>query len=555
MIVAIEDPAFGGRAGAWAVASGWVRYLRDTRGLRPGRIVTLRDERATAEAVARAMARIESSARAGAMLWVIVIGPGASPAAGGPGRLIGASGGAIEQAELLAAVGYGYHESSLLVLDACMESPPIGWRSGLPAVHPDRRGGADRRAGGDADDVVDVGGGGDPVASSVASIMGSVDATRRRVAADVARARSVRRNVFTLTAGTGEACGSTLDGRPWPALSWAALGALQGWADRDGDGLVSATDVAVYAQALLGADGRGVALEAAGADLGLALLVDTGPRPPEPARRRRSPEPIASERATMAADALARAESTLRLDVEAMAPVPAGAFTMGCADDRDDACEDDERPTRTVTLGPYAIDRDEVTWAEYRACVEAGACAPARLSSCHVWTGDAFVRGAPLPEDMLADDHPVVCVSWTDAAEYCAAVEKHLPTEAQWERAARGLDGRVYPWGDTSPNCARAAIEGCKGSTRSVGSTPLGDSPVGAHDMAGNVAEWVFDWWHEDTYRRRRSPLDPSGPAHGQVRGVRGGSFYNSGVDLRASYRYGLEPDARMSIVGFRCAR
>ena len=205
-------------------------------------------------------------------------------------------------------------------------------------------------------------------------------------------------------------------------------------------------------------------------------------------------------------------------------------------------------------LGGFAIDRAEVRWADYRECVTSGACDPMHVEVCWVWNGEAFVRGDPLPAAMLADDHPVVCVNWPEAARYCEAMGKRLPTEAEWERAARGVDGRLYPWGDAAPSCKTVVMDGCSDFTRPVATHPAGASPVGALDMAGNVAEWVYDWWDERSYPRRVVD-NPTGPERGQVRGVRGGSFYNSDADLRVSYRYGLEPMARTSIVGFRCVR
>ncbi|NJK32870.1 MAG: formylglycine-generating enzyme family protein, partial [Deltaproteobacteria bacterium] len=257
--------------------------------------------------------------------------------------------------------------------------------------------------------------------------------------------------------------------------------------------------------------------------------------------------------------ALADAEGQVAFTLEDMLAVPQGRFWMGCDKDRDSNCEKDEYPERIVELDGYAIDRTEVTWADYRACVAAGACSEPVFEQCWVWTGldQGFVLGAEVPEEMLADDHPVMCVNWTEALGYCLAAGKRLPTEAEWERAARGLDRRFYPWGNEEPDCSRAIIDGCGDFTAPVASAPAGASPVGALDMAGNVAEWVYDWWDEVGYGYRHMPsaINPEGPVRGEVRGVRGGSFYGGALDQRSSYRYGLAPGARMSIVGFRCAR
>ena len=223
-----------------------------------------------------------------------------------------------------------------------------------------------------------------------------------------------------------------------------------------------------------------------------------------------------------------------------MALVSAGRFRMGSPDGQGD---EDERPARSVRLRAYCIDRAEVTQEAYSDFVrKTGRAAP----TCD-WDpeGDGARR-------------PVACVAWSEARDYCAWAKKRLPAEAEWERAARGTDGRLYPWGDEAPGCDRAvfssAEEGCAADgTRPVGSRPEGRSPEGLDDMAGNVWEWVADWYAPG-YADRAS-RSPSGPATGVLRVTRGGSFASARVGLRAADRDAVPPDTRDPVIGFRCAR
>lgn len=544
VIVVIDDPAdsrVGGRPGAWAVGSGWWRYLVHTRGLRMSRVKLLRNEEASLEAIRETVLNMKYAAGAGSMLWFVYIGVGASPEAGGDGILWAGDGEPFEFAGLRQQLGRGTHESAFMLLDACDQQPAPGYRSGVPAHF--------------LADQTPVG------KPSVAKISASpeyagggfgaaVKRVQAVVATDVQFERSQVRNSFVLTAGTGERCQTTLADRPWPALAYAALGGLQGWSDTNEDGWIGAMELAVYAQALI----PEAILEASGVDLILADIAGFAPHSKPVARIRRHTPALGPGKASRSDAALLSAAGQLEAVVEDMVAVPPGSFFMGCDKATDAACEGDEYPPHNVKLGGFAIDRTEVSWADYRACVRSGACQPMSLDDCWVWTGKAFVKGAEVPATMLADDHPVMCVSWPEAAAYCEAQGKRLPTEAEWERAARGIDGRLYPWGNEEPTCKLAARHGCTDFSHAVGSYSAGASPVGAEDMAGNVSEWVFDWWDKHGYRRI-GPVNPTGPGDGRVRGVRGGSFYSSAVDLRASYRYGLEPLARLSILGFRCAR
>jgi serine/threonine-protein kinase len=215
--------------------------------------------------------------------------------------------------------------------------------------------------------------------------------------------------------------------------------------------------------------------------------------------------------------------------------VPAGAFRMGSSDSDADA-ESDEKPQHTVYLDEFWIMQTEATKDQYQRCVAAGQCAAPSCSG----TGQG--------------NHPVVCVSWQDAANYCAWAGGRLPTEAEWEKAARGADGRKYPWGNQTPSCTLANYFGCQGRTNAAGSYPAGASPYGVLDMAGNVWEWVADWYGE-RYYANSSGENPTGPASGQGRVLRGGSWVNEQRFVRAAYRVWSDPGSRNDNLGFRCAR
>ena len=152
-------------------------------------------------------------------------------------------------------------------------------------------------------------------------------------------------------------------------------------------------------------------------------------------------------------------------------------------------------------------------------------------------------------------DHPVVLANWHDTEAYCEWAGRRLPTEAEWEKAARGTDGRVYPWGNERPTREHCNFYHDVGATTPVGKySPQGDSPYGAADMAGNVFEWVADWYDKDYYAV--SPKDnPQGPAAGEYRVVRGGSWIANDDGVRAAGRHDRTPDGRNVRYGFRCAR
>ncbi|MEW6401239.1 MAG: SUMF1/EgtB/PvdO family nonheme iron enzyme [Chloroflexota bacterium] len=220
--------------------------------------------------------------------------------------------------------------------------------------------------------------------------------------------------------------------------------------------------------------------------------------------------------------------------------VPAGEFMMGS-----NSGDSDEQPVHTVYLDAFWIDQTEVTNTLYALCVLADECdQPA--------SRDSFTR-KPYFGINEFDDYPVINVSWEDAKTYCLWVGRRLPTEAQWEKAARGTDGRTYPWGDESPNASMLNYNGSVGDTAEVGAYPDGASLYGAFDMAGNVWEWVADWY-DSAYYQNSPSSNPLGPDSGLFRVLRGGSWYFDDINVRSADRYRDNPTTT-NYIGFRCAR
>jgi formylglycine-generating enzyme required for sulfatase activity len=254
-----------------------------------------------------------------------------------------------------------------------------------------------------------------------------------------------------------------------------------------------------------------------------------------------------------------------------MVLVAAGQFVMGSSEDEisdalaaceriTEACDeqgfDSEAPQHTVTLNSFYIDQFEVTNAQFATFLnEVG-----NQSEAGAFWLDAGDEHVPLVQQggvwvplRNRADHPIVEVTWYGAQAYCEWRGARLPTEAEWEKAARwGPDmgeSLLYPWGNEPPTPELANFGGARGGTRPVGSYPEGVSPVGAYDMAGNVFEWTADWYAAGAYEASESPTS------GERRVLRGGSWGDFGFLLRAANRGQLAPDVAFNFVGFRCVR
>jgi formylglycine-generating enzyme required for sulfatase activity len=231
---------------------------------------------------------------------------------------------------------------------------------------------------------------------------------------------------------------------------------------------------------------------------------------------------------------------------KAMQLIPLDEFKMGSNE------INDERPVHTVILYPFYIDEYEVTNAQYKACMYAGVCQPPKDFSSH--TRSRYFYNSEF------EDYPVLYVDWNMAKTYCEWRGARLPTEAEWEKAARGTDGRTYPWGETldceHANYGQDISADCVGDTTPVGNYESGQSVYGLYDMAGNVNEWVADWYRYDYYKTLGNGFfNPKGPERGDVRVLRGGSWSFSTGDVRSANRNGFDQVTADDSIGFRCAK
>lgn len=222
--------------------------------------------------------------------------------------------------------------------------------------------------------------------------------------------------------------------------------------------------------------------------------------------------------------------------------VPEGKFSMGS-----NIGDSNEQPVQEVELDTFYMDHYEVTHSAYKACVDAGKCTSPGLNALGGFLTNYY-------DDPQYAEYPVVYVNWFQARSYCEWRGAQLPTEAQWEKAARGTDGPTYPWGPYI-TCDRANYNYCIGLTSAVGSFSQGASPYGVYDLAGNVWEWTADWYSDTYYQTSPFPPNPTGPADGQFRVLRGGSFVDDENSQRSSHRQGELPENFNWNIGFRCAR
>src|SRR6266705_2904502 len=224
-----------------------------------------------------------------------------------------------------------------------------------------------------------------------------------------------------------------------------------------------------------------------------------------------------------------------------MVLVPAGEFTMGS-----EQGDDDEQPVHRVGLDSFYLDTFEVTNGRFAKFVAA-------IQSEQPW---GF---ADQETPVIHAEQPVRWVNWLEALGYCLWAGKRLPTEAEWEKAARGTDGREYPWGNEPPTSRRANFNKCcdwRGYDQLavVGSLEAGRSPYGIYDLAGNVSEWVADWYDSTSYKYELD-RNPKGPVDGEEKVVRGGSWYDPGPLQRSALRSHSYPSVATTDRGFRCAK
>jgi formylglycine-generating enzyme required for sulfatase activity len=223
----------------------------------------------------------------------------------------------------------------------------------------------------------------------------------------------------------------------------------------------------------------------------------------------------------------------LYADGAVLVAVPAGEFTMGAAGP--------DNPQHQVNLSDFWIYSTKVTNGQYSYCVAMGLCTPLQ-----------FQANNPAFDDPLRSNDPMVGITYDQAASYCSFVHARLPTEAEWEKAARGPQGNIFPWGDGAPSCDLLNYGTCEGDTTSVTNYPAGRSYYQAFDMEGNALEWVADWYKADYYLN--SPKDnPQGPEQGSTRSVRSSAFNSGANQTQAFNRFYSTADTQRNNLGFRC--
>ncbi|HQN71802.1 MAG TPA: SUMF1/EgtB/PvdO family nonheme iron enzyme [bacterium] len=249
--------------------------------------------------------------------------------------------------------------------------------------------------------------------------------------------------------------------------------------------------------------------------------------------------------------------------------IPGGTFFMGCNDVLDNNCAESEKPGHIIELSPYSIATYEITVAQYETCIEAGFC---RMDNPEYFDYKTYILnfrcniGSP-----RGVSHPANCISYYGAEAFCKFIGARLPTEAQWEKAARGgcefyenceAETQIFPWGNEMATCdtavmmdALSGIPGCEtGGTMFVGSKPMGVSPYGLFDMSGNAWEWTSDWF-DPGYYNNSLEKDPQGPETGREKVLKGGSCNFSSNAIRPSYRYNVYPNVNYTYGGFRCVK
>lgn len=277
----------------------------------------------------------------------------------------------------------------------------------------------------------------------------------------------------------------------------------------------------------------------------IIILISCGRSPTDPEFVNEDEGPVGTEAAS----------------IDGMVYIPAGNFNMG-----NNHTTVDDDPLHGVYLDGYYIDKFEVTNAQYAKFMnEAMSVEYIQYHSGDVtrrdielmdltdaqirWAGDHFVAQPG------KEDYPAIEITWYGAAAYAAFNGKRLPTEAEWEKAARGTDGRRYPWGNDPPTDQHCNFDSETSANTPVGFySPLGDSPYGVSDMAGNVAEWCADYYDRDYYNSASARRNPQGPSEGFYRIIRGGAWYLGANFIQTFHRFRDRPDHKCSPYGFRCA-
>ena len=228
-----------------------------------------------------------------------------------------------------------------------------------------------------------------------------------------------------------------------------------------------------------------------------------------------------------------------------MVLIPAGEFIMG---NQEESGRKDERPSHSVTLDAYYMDQYEVTGKDFEAYMDDQPKVHPTITGWY---------GRKVRPDMT--HKPVFGLTWKRCQNYCAWAGKRLPTEAEWERAAKGQEGRLYPWGNEPPDPSKANFGRCcfvmKGQVfKEVGELPAGKTPDNIYDLAGNVAEWVYDWYDKNYYEISPSK-NPKGPKNGKYHVIRGGAWNSLSGYMRSSSRYGYNDAKDFYGIGCRCVK
>ncbi|NLW31847.1 MAG: formylglycine-generating enzyme family protein [Fibrobacter sp.] len=225
--------------------------------------------------------------------------------------------------------------------------------------------------------------------------------------------------------------------------------------------------------------------------------------------------------------------------------ITGGSFTMG-----DNNGEADEVPEHEVAISSFSLDRYQVTEKEYDSCVRAGKCTPAHYDNCMVWSRGKFMS-VKVPSSYRNPDYPVVCITWYQAQAYCRFKGKTLPSEAQWEYAAKAGQKYTYAWGDSPPSSQNCPFSEKKHPQKTGSYKP---NSWGLYDMTGNVWEWVSDFYERDYYSFSEK-RDPQGPQAGLYRVIRGGGWYSGKKQLRITNRHWFSPAYPEVSIGFRCTK